>query len=99
TAKPIVTGLIIGVIAGPLLSSFVGFQVRSSTAATAVHDSVVEQQGMFCVERARATIPAGTKLEWSARYDLARQFAAMPGGGAADPAVAQACADGLARQP
>lgn len=96
-AKPMVTGLVIGLVAGPLLSSILGWQVRSGAAAAAVNNSVVAQQAMFCVERARATLPAGAQIEWSVRHDLARKFAAMSGG-TADPAVVQACADGLARQ-
>lgn len=95
-AKPVALALIGGLIAGPILTGMLGFQTRTSTAEAAMRASVVEQQAMFCNERARATLPAGTtRLDWNRGYDLAKQWAAMPGaaaGAAVDPDVQQACA-------
>lgn len=98
--RPVVLALIGGLVAGPILSGMLGYQVRASTAASAVQSGIVAQQAMFCAERARASLPAGTgKLDWNQGYDLAKQWAAMPGAAAGTPvdsAVQQDCARRLA---
>lgn len=94
-AKPVVTGLAIGLIAGPIISGFAGFQVRTSTAQAAARAGIVEQQATFCVERARVATPNTAALGWQARGELARQRAAMPGATVADPEVVHACAGKL----
>lgn len=98
--KPVVLALVGGLIAGPILSGMLGYQVRTSTANAALHAGVVEQQAMFCQERARAALPADAgKIDWARGYDLAKQWAVMPGsaaGATADPDVRQACARLLA---
>lgn len=94
--KPIAFGVVGGLIAGPILTGLLGFQIRTSTAEAAVRAGVVEQQASFCQERARASLPADApRMDWSRGYDLARQWAAMPGAAAGtrvDPDVQQACA-------
>ncbi|WP_372624511.1 hypothetical protein [Falsiroseomonas sp.] len=94
-AKPVLTGLVIGLIAGPIISGMSGFQVRTSTAQAAEHASVVEQQALFCVERARAATPGTAALSYQARSDLARQWAAMPGTTTVDQDVVYACSGKL----
>lgn len=96
-AKPVVLALGIGLVAGPIISGMAGFQMRTSTAETLARNGVVAQQAMFCADRARADTAEPAGLDWSARNDLARRFATMPGGTAVDPDVARACADRLAR--
>ena len=91
TVKPIAIALGIGLLAGPVISSFAGFQVRTSTAQAATQASVVEQQASFCAVRALAEVPEPARLDWSARNDLARRWAVMPGSTAADPDVTYAC--------
>jgi hypothetical protein len=93
--KPMLTGLVIGLIAGPIISGFVGFQVRSSSANAATRTSVIEQQAQFCSERARASITGAVPTDWQARNDLARRFAAMPGSTAVDQEVVYACSGKL----
>jgi hypothetical protein len=98
TAKPLAIALAIGLIAGPIISGFAGFQVRTSTAQAAARDGVVEQQALFCAERARgarATTGAAAPLDWQARSELARRWAAMPGSTTADPDVVYACSGKL----
>jgi hypothetical protein len=99
-SKPVVFALVGGLVAGPILSGMLGYQVRSSTAATALHDSIVEQQAMFCQERARAALPADAgRIDWNRGYDLAKTWSVMPGAAAGaepDPAVRLACARRLA---
>ena len=94
-AKPIALGLAVGLIAGPIISGSVGFQVRASTAQVAARAGVVEQQAMFCAERARAAAPGTAPLDWQGRNDLARRWAAMPGSTAVDPDVVYACSGKL----
>lgn len=97
-AKPIAMGVAIGLVAGPIISGMLGFQIRSSTARTLAHDGVVAQQAMFCATRAQAEAPSTGALDWNARNDLARRFAVMPGAsGQPDYEVVRACADRLVR--
>ena len=97
-AKPLLLALGVGLVAGPIISGMVGFQMRTSTAQTLAHAGVVEQQAIFCADRARAETPGSAQLDWSARNALARRFATYPAGGTTvDPDVARACADRLAR--
>jgi hypothetical protein len=95
-AKPMLTGLVIGLIAGPIVSGMTGFQVRTSTAEAATRAGIVEQQASFCAERARAAGPIASPLGWQERSDLARRFAGMSEGTAADPEVVYACSSKLA---
>ncbi len=95
-ARPMVIGLAIGLVAGPIISSFAGLQVRSSTAAAATRAGIVEQQASFCAERARATMTVGgAPLDWQARNELARTWAVMPGTTAIDQDVVYACSGRL----
>jgi hypothetical protein len=92
--KPIVIGVAIGLVAGPIVSGVAGFQIRTSTAEAANRAGIVEQQAMFCAERGRAALPPGTATpDWQARNALARQWAAMPGSTTADPEVVYACSN------
>lgn len=97
-AKPLLLALCAGLVAGPIISGMVGFQMRTSTAQALARNGVVEQQAIYCAERARQQMPSGGSLDWSARDTLARQFAArMPDETTVDSAVVRACADLLAR--
>ena len=93
--KPLAMWLGIGLIAGPILSGILGFQVRTSTAQAAARAGIVEQQAAFCNERARASEPAPAALDWQRRNDLARRFATMPGATTTDPDVVYACSNRL----
>ena len=98
SAKPKLLWLGVGLVAGPIISGMVGFQMRTSTAQTLARDGVVEQQAIYCAHRARLDTSEPTALDWSARNNLARRFTTMPPGGTnIDPDVARACADLLAR--
>jgi hypothetical protein len=96
TIKPKVVYLAIGLIAGPLVTSVTGLQVLSGTARDQTRAGVVELQAMICAAQARSEIADTSKLEWTARTDLAKKWAVMPGATAADPAVASVCASKLA---
>jgi hypothetical protein len=95
-AKPVVFAFAIGVIAGPLASNYLGWQVTSRTARADMHAGIVEQQALFCEARARADVSAPDKLGWDARYELAKKWAIMPGATEPPSGVASACASKLA---
>src|SRR5713101_7741662 len=82
--KPVAIALMIGLVAGPLLTNYLGWQVTSGTARALARTEVVEQQALICEERARADVKEPGKLEWSARSDLAKKWAIMPGVSATD---------------
>ena len=89
--RTVIYALGIGMMLGPLVSSFAGYQVRSSTAEARVHEAVVDQQARFCEERARAAVAVTGRMDWNRSYDLARQWAKMPGAASADGDAIQAC--------
>jgi hypothetical protein len=96
TIKPKAIYLVIGLIAGPLVTSAVGLQVLSGTAREQTRAGVVELQAVICAAQARTEVADTSKLEWTARTDLAKKWAVMPGATTADPAVASTCAGKLA---
>jgi hypothetical protein len=96
TAKPKIIYLVIGLIAGPLITNFAGWQVLSGTARDQTRAGIVEFQAVICSTQARTEIADPSKLEWTARSELAKKWAVMPGGTTADSEVASACARKLA---
>ncbi len=95
--KPLAIALGIGLVAGPLISGFMGWQVMRGTSEARVHASAVDQQAQICAVLARRDTPDPAALNWSARRELAEKFAIMPGREAGEPNVANACAQILAR--
>lgn len=91
-AGAVAWGLAFGLIAGPLLSNAIGWQMLSSTARTRISESLVQQQAMFCDVQARLEVPEPGKLEWITRLQLAERFALMPGATRPDYDVVSACA-------
>jgi len=96
SAKPMVYGLAIGLIAGPLISNYMGWQVTSSAARAQSRAGVIEVQASSCNVQARIDNPNSAKLDWTGRNDLAKKWAVMPGGAAADSDVVSACSSKLA---
>lgn len=96
TTKPLIFAFAIGLIVGPLASNYIGWQVTSRTADAEIHAGIVEQQALFCEARARADVAAREKLDWEARYELAKRWATMPGGTEPPSGAAGACASKLA---
>jgi hypothetical protein len=96
TAKPLVFAFVAGLIAGPLVTNYLGWQVTSRSAQAEMHAGIVEQQALFCEARARADVAAPDKLGWDARYELAKKWAIMPGATEPPSGVASACASKLA---
>jgi hypothetical protein len=96
SVKPKVMYLVIGLIAGPIITNIAGWQVLSGTAREQVQASVIEQQASFCAASARTEVPETSKLEYAARNDLAKKWAVMPGTTTAESDVISACARKLA---
>jgi len=96
SAKPKLMYLVIGLIAGPIITSFAGWQVLSGTARDQLHAGMIEQQASFCAANARTEMPDTSKLDYTARNELAKKWAVMPGATAAESDVTYACARKLA---
>jgi hypothetical protein len=96
TKKPMILGLLAGMLLGPLISGTMGWQVSSAFLQRSVHAAEVKQQVAFCEMRARAAVKEPGKLEYSDRYDLAKVWAKMPGQEAVDSDVVSGCTNGLA---
>ncbi|MFC3675385.1 hypothetical protein [Ferrovibrio xuzhouensis] len=94
--KPAAFALVVGLIAGPILSNMIGFQILSSTARERSQSAGVAVQAQICATQARIADPKAGELDWSARRDLADHWAIMPGAKEAAPGVSSACSDLLA---
>lgn len=84
--------LVVGLIAGPLLSNAMGWQVTRSAAERQSAESAIHQQAMICAYNAGGDIPDAATLDWSTRRTLSEKYAIMPGRDVAEPGVAAACA-------
>lgn len=93
--KPRAIALAIGLVMGPFISNYLGWQVTSGSAQARLNLAVVEQQALFCEARARADVAEPGKLDYSGRRTLAEKWAVMPGKTSPDSAVTSACADKL----
>jgi hypothetical protein len=94
--KPALWGLVIGLIAGPSLSGYFGWQVLADTAQQQVHQAVVDQESKICALLARREVQHPGKLEYGQRRDLAEKYAKLPWAPDVDFHVVDACADALA---
>jgi hypothetical protein len=91
-ARPKVVALVIGLVAGPLISNFAGWQVTAGAAQTQLRAGLIEQGALFCEQRARADIKDPAVLDWNARNELAKKWATVPGEALADSSIAYECA-------
>jgi len=94
--RRLVIGLAIGLVAGPIITSLIGWQVGFDTMEERVSAAVVEQQALFCEQRTLADpayVDAATfkALEVNAKRDFVILHAQMPGQDAVDRAVVNAC--------
>jgi hypothetical protein len=95
-AKPVVFALAIGLVAGPLISNYMGWQVTGAAARSQVRENVTEQLAMICVARAKAEVADAGALDWTARSELAKKWAVEAGAPLADLDVTDACTRRLA---
>jgi hypothetical protein len=94
--KPYLFPFAIGLVVGPLFTAYMGWQVTSSSARADIHAGIIKTHVAYCEARARIDVKEPNKLDWSARNDLAKKWASLPGTEAADSEVARGCADKLA---
>lgn len=97
TLKPIALVLALGLVAGPLISNYMGWQVTSGSAERQRLASAVEQQAMICAAFARGETPNVATLDWGARRTLAEKYAVMPGRQEAESGVVMACSELLGK--
>lgn len=95
TVKLPVFALAVGLVAGPLLSNYMGWQVTRGHAERQSTISAIEPQATICAFNARANTPDSANLGWAARRELADKFAVMPGSDVAAAGVSDACAQRL----
>jgi hypothetical protein len=95
-AKPLAMAFALGLVVGPFISNYLGWQVTSHAAQVDMRAGILEQQALVCEARARTDVAAPDKLSWDARYELAKKWAIMPGASEAPAGVASACAGKLA---
>ena len=94
--KPGLGGLVIGLIAGPALSGYFGWQVLSSTDKQDVKTAVVDQEAKTCALLARQHVTETSALDYNKRRDLAEKHAKLPWDDSGDYRVVDACSDALA---
>jgi hypothetical protein len=95
--KPFALVLVLGLVAGPLISNYMGWQVTSGAANRENSAVAIRQQAMVCDAMARGDTPNASTLDWGARRSLAEKFAVMPGRQEAESGVAMACSEMLAK--
>ena len=94
-AKLAALALMVGLVVGPYISNFLGWQVASSAVLARERAGIVAELASICDAQARTEVRDPSKLDRTARGDLAKKWAVMPGGSAADPDVTAACAGKL----
>lgn len=95
-AKPIVFALAIGLVAGPLISNYMGWQVTHGAAQAQMRENVTEQLATICAARAKADVADTSGLDWSARDALAKKWVVTAAAPLADLDVTNACSRKLA---
>ena len=97
--RPRIIFLVIGLVVGPFISSWIGWQVTTGTMEDAVGDAVVSYRADLCAERARSDPEATSEAlsDFSDRRKLAEKWALLPGEEKADSDVVRACNSVLAR--
>ena len=97
TIKTAVAFLVIGVVAGPIVTTVTGLQVSRSTLDRRMHATIIDQKSNYCVGRITEGEARYQGLTYSDRLDLARKYAVMPGAKEADYEVVTECSNKLAR--
>jgi hypothetical protein len=96
SVKPKAIALAVGLVAGPLISNFAGWQVTASAAQAQLRAGLIAQGALFCEQKARAEIKEPGALSWGARTELAKKWAMVPGASSVDSAISYECAQKLA---
>lgn len=92
-ALPLIGTLAVGLVAGPIISNAMGWQVTGRTARALAHDGVVEQRALQCEQRARAGNVDFSKITWTEQWELAKASSVgIPGSGPDDAEMTLVCA-------
>ena len=91
--------LVIGLVVGPFISSWIGWQVTTGTMESAVGDAVVSYRAGLCAERARSDPEATSDVlnNFGDRRKLAEKWAVLPGEEEGDKDVVSECSSLLAK--
>jgi hypothetical protein len=92
---PVVIAFVIGMIVGPMATSYAGLTVTSRTAGARMHDGMLELQASLCDAKARATTADPAKLDATARRELAAKFAQTQSSGDLDYEIVNLCSNKL----
>lgn len=90
--------LVIGLVAGPLISNAIGWQVTSRTAHKEVSQAIVRQQAAMCEMRVRAHVKNLTHKNFDQQSALAQKYAHFPWSHHVRQAVIDRCTNALAAQ-
>ena len=95
--KPRILFLVIGLVLGPFISGWLGWQVTAGTMTSAVQVAVVDYRAELCAKRAQADPEATPAVlgDWSKRRELAKKWAVLPGEEKADSSVENGCSSRL----
>lgn len=99
--KPLLKGLAMGIVAGPVITSLIGWTVTTGFMEDQTHKAVVKTESSICAALARADGRDTTKLDWTARSKIAEKYSIMPGQkpGSADSDVMRGCTERLSEAP
>ena len=95
--KPRIIFLLIGLVLGPFISNWLGWQVTTGTMDRAVQDAVVAYRAELCAKRAQADpeVTPAVLEDWTSRRELAEKWAVVPGEEKAESAVVSECSSRL----
>ncbi len=95
--KPRIIYLLIGLVLGPFISTWLGWHVTTGTMDSAVQDAVVAYRAELCAKRAQADPEATPDVlkNWTSRRELAEKWAVLPGEEKADRDVISECSSRL----
>ncbi len=95
--RPRILFLVIGLVLGPFISGWLGWQVTAGTMTSAVQVAVVDYRAELCAKRAQADPEATPAVlgDWSSRGELAEKWAVLPGEEEADRSVVNGCSSRL----
>lgn len=95
--QPLLGGLAVGLVVGPLLSAYLGWQVTPVTVQKHVQRAVVRQQTAMCEMLARRDHPDTTLMDYTERRDLAEEYGTFPWNDAQQYTVINDCAAALGK--
>ncbi len=89
--------VVIGLVLGPFISGWLGWQVTAGTMESAVQNAVIDFRAELCAKRAQADPEATPAVleKYGDRRKLAEKWAILPGEEQIDREVANKCTSRL----